>query len=106
MRESGKVTRGRIGVQLQELTQDIASSLGLKDTQGALVTAVQRGGPADKAGLQPGDVVVGFNAQAVQATADLARLVGGTRPGTPVTLQVHRQGKQLELKITPDALER
>jgi len=106
LRESGKVTRGRIGVQLQELTQDIASSLGLKETQGALVAAVQRGGPADKGGLQPGDVVVGFNGQPVQVTADLARLVGGTKPGTSVTMQVHRQGKQLELKVTLDALER
>jgi len=105
LRESGKVTRGRIGVQLQELTQDIASSLGLKQAEGALVAAVQRGGPADKAGIQPGDVVVAFNGQPVQTTADLARLVGGTKPGTTVTVQVLRGGKTLEAKVTPDALE-
>jgi serine protease Do len=106
LRESGKVTRGRIGVQLQELTQDIASSLGLKSAEGALVAAVQQGGPADKAGVRPGDVVVAFNGQPVQTTADLARLVGGTKPGTAVSAQVLREGKPVEVKITPDALER
>ncbi|HYD97288.1 MAG TPA: Do family serine endopeptidase [Noviherbaspirillum sp.] len=105
LRESGKVTRGRIGVQLQELTQDIAASLGMKNAQGALVAAVQRGGPADKAGIQPGDVVVSFNGQPVQTTADLARLVGGTKPGTAVPVQVLRDGKTVDAKITPDALE-
>jgi serine protease Do len=106
LRTSGKVTRGRIGVQLQELTQDIASSLGMKDAQGALVAAVQQGGPAYKAGIRPGDVVVGYNGQPVQTTADLARLVGGTKPGTTVTAQVQREGKTMDVKITPDALER
>ena len=106
LRESGKVTRGRIGVQLQELTQDIASSLGLKSAEGALVAAVQQGGPADKAGIRPGDVVVAFNGQPVQTTADLARLVGSTKPGTTVPAQVLREGKAIDVKITPDALDR
>ncbi|HYC42722.1 MAG TPA: trypsin-like peptidase domain-containing protein [Noviherbaspirillum sp.] len=106
LRTSGKVTRGRIGVQLQELTQDIASSLGMKDAQGALVAAVQRGGPADKAGIRPGDVVVAYNAQPVQTTADLARLVGGTKPGTSITVQVQRDGKTVDVNITPDSLEK
>ncbi|WP_420475599.1 trypsin-like peptidase domain-containing protein [Noviherbaspirillum sp. ST9] len=106
LRASGKVTRGRIGVQLQELTQDIASSLGMKDAQGALVAAVQQGGPADKAGIRPGDVVVAYNGQPVQTTADLARLVGGTKPGTTVTAQVQRDGKSMDVKITPDSLEK
>ena len=106
LRTSGKVVRGRIGVQLQELTQDIASSLGMKDAQGALVAAVQQGGPAYKAGIRPGDVVVAYNGQPVQTTADLARLVGGTKPGTTVAAQVQRDGKTMEVKITPDSLER
>jgi len=105
LRASGKVVRGRIGVQLQELTQDIATSLGMKESEGALVAAVQRGGPADKAGIRPGDVVVGYNGQPVQTTADLARLVGGTKPGTTVTAQVQREGKTVEVKITPEALD-
>ena len=106
LRSTGKVIRGRIGVQLQELTQDIASSLGLKEARGALVAAVQRGGPADKAGMLPGDVVVGFGGQPVQTTADLARMVGSTKPGTTVTAQVQRDGKTVDVKITPDALEK
>ena len=106
LKESGKVIRGRIGVQLQELTQDIASSLGLKNAEGALVAAVQRGGPAAKAGIQPGDVVVEYNGQPVQQTADLARLVGGTKPGTTVAARVLRDGRTVDVKVTPDALER
>ncbi|HYC41803.1 MAG TPA: Do family serine endopeptidase [Noviherbaspirillum sp.] len=106
LRTSGKVTRGRIGVQLQELTKDIAASLGMKEARGALVAAVQRGGPADKAGIRPGDVVVGFNGQPVETTADLARMVGGTKPGTAVAAQVQRDGKTVEVSITPDSLEK
>ena len=105
LRESGKVIRGRIGVQLQELTQDIASSLGLQEARGALVAGVQQGGPAHKAGIRPGDVVVGYNGQPVQTTADLARLVGGTRPGTTANAQVLRDGKTVDIKVTLDALE-
>lgn len=106
LRETGKVTRGRIGVQLQELTQDLASSLGLNDAQGALVAAVQRGGPADKAGIKPGDVVVAYNEQPVQTTADLARLVGGTKPGTTASAKLWRNDDSVTVKITVDALER
>jgi serine protease Do len=106
LRQAGKVTRGRIGVQLQELTVDLAKSLGLKEAQGALIAAVQRGGPADKAGIKPGDVVVSFNGQPVQTIADLARLVGGAKPGTTVSAEVLRDGKSVAVKLTPDALEK
>lgn len=104
LRQSGRVTRGRIGVQLQELTYEIASSFGMKETKGALVAGVQRGGPADKAGLRPGDVITSLNDQPVNTTADLARLVGGTRPGTTVGLQYWRDGKVNSAKIEVDAL--
>ncbi|SNT18326.1 serine protease Do [Noviherbaspirillum humi] len=104
LRETGKVTRGRIGVQLQELTFDLANSLGLKEAQGALVAAVQRGGPADRAGLRPGDVIQSVNGQPVQSTADLARIIGGTRPGTAVSAQVWREGKTVASQITVDAM--
>ncbi|WP_414691628.1 Do family serine endopeptidase [Noviherbaspirillum sp.] len=105
LRQSGKVTRGRIGVQLQELTYEIASSFGMKETRGALVASVQRGGPADRAGLRPGDVITSLNDQPVNSTADLARLVGGTRPGTTVGLQYWRDGKINSAKIEVDALK-
>jgi serine protease Do len=104
LRESGKVTRGRIGVQLQELTYEIASSFGMKETKGALVASVQRGGPADRAGLRPGDVIMSLNDQPVNTTADLARLVGGTKPGATVGLQYWRDGKVNSAKIEVDVL--
>lgn len=105
LRQTGKVTRGRIGVQLQELTMDLAGTLGMKDTQGALVAAVQRGGPADRAGIRPGDVILALNEQPVQSTADLARLIGGTRPGNSVNAQVWRSGNTNTVKLTVEALE-
>ncbi len=103
LRDTGRVVRGRIGVQLQELTQDIVQALKLPDQNGVLVTAVQRGGPAQKAGMQPGDVVVGFAGKPVQTAADLARLVGGTKPGDGVDVRVIREGKPADLKITVEA---
>ncbi|WP_151635865.1 Do family serine endopeptidase [Noviherbaspirillum aerium] len=105
LRQSGKVTRGRIGVQLQELTMDLASTLGMKDTQGALVAAVQRGGPADRAGIRPGDVILALNEQPVQSTADLARLIGGTRPGSTLSAQIWRSGNTSTVKLAVEALE-
>lgn len=105
LRQSGKVTRGRIGVQLQELTMDLASTLGMKDTQGALVAAIQRGGPADRAGIRPGDVILALNEQPVQSTADLARLIGGTKPGTTVNAQIWRSGSTNIVKLKVEALD-
>ncbi|HEY0844463.1 MAG TPA: Do family serine endopeptidase [Noviherbaspirillum sp.] len=100
LRETGKVTRGRIGVQVQELTVDLAAGLGLKEPRGALVSAIERGGPADKAGMQPGDVVLSLNGQQIQNSADLARFVAGTRPGTTVPVEIWRKGNTLSLKVT------
>lgn len=105
LRESGKVTRGRIGVQSQELTIELASALGLKEPQGVLVAAVQRGGPADKAGISPGDVIVSYNGQRVQNPADLARLVGSTRPGTTVNAELWRKDKTIPVKVQVDELK-
>ncbi|RJF95283.1 Do family serine endopeptidase [Noviherbaspirillum saxi] len=106
LREFGRVSRGRIGVQLQELTYDIATSLGLKEAKGALVAAVQNGGPADRAGIQPGDVIVMLNDQPVQTTADLARLIGGTKPGATINAEVWRKGSTKTAKITVEELRR
>lgn len=105
LRESGKVTRGRIGIQSQELTIDLASSLGLKEARGVLVAGVQKSGPADKAGIQPGDVIQAFDGKAVENPADLARLVGSTKPGTTVTVQVLRKKETMSVKVQLDELK-
>jgi len=104
LRATGKVSRGRIGVQLQELTYDIATSLGLKEAKGALVAAVQNGGPADRAGIRPGDVITSLNGQPVATTADLARLIGGTKPGSTVNAEVWSQGSTKAATIKVDEL--
>lgn len=100
LRTSGKVARSRIGVQAQELTRGLAASFGLQEPRGALVANVERGGPADKAGLQPGDIVLSLNGQPVQNSADLARLVAGVKPGTTVTAEIWRKARNVPIKIT------
>ncbi|WP_420473723.1 DegQ family serine endoprotease [Noviherbaspirillum sp. ST9] len=100
LRTSGKVTRSRIGVQVQELTRELAASFGLQEPRGALVAQVEEGGPAAKAGLQAGDIVMALNGQPVQRSADLARLVAGTKPGTTVTADIWRKGQIVPIKIT------
>jgi len=104
LRETGKVTRGRIGVQVQEMTVDLATSFGLKEPRGALVAAVEKGGPAHKAGIVPGDVMLALNGQLVESSADLARLVAGTKPGATVNIEVWRKGGSTTVKATVDAL--
>ena len=100
LRAGGKVTRGRIGVQAQELTADLAASFGLKQIRGALVALVEKGGPADKAGIVPGDVILTFNGKPVDTSADLARLVGSTKPGATVTAELWRKGAPASVKVT------
>ncbi len=100
LKAHGKVTRGRIGVQITEVQDDVAKALGLDKGQGALVSSVEADGPAAKAGVHPGDVITAFNGQAIKHMTDLPRLVGATRPGTNATIQVWRKGKSLELKTT------
>ncbi|MGH8808010.1 MAG: DegQ family serine endoprotease [Noviherbaspirillum sp.] len=100
LRTSGKVTRGRIGVQAQELSVELAASFGLKEPVGALVSMVEKGGPADKAGIAPGDVVLSFDGKPVQSSADMARLVASTKPGTTVNVEVWRKGSAKSLQVT------
>jgi serine protease Do len=104
LRQSGKVTRGRIGVQVQELTVDLASGLGLKEPRGALVAAVLEGGPAAKAGIRSGDVVLSLGDQQIENATDLARFVAGTKPGSTVTAKLWRKGDELSVKMTVDEL--
>lgn len=100
LRSTGRVTRGRLGAVIQDLTPELAKSLGLAKAQGALVSDVEANGPADKAGLEAGDVVLKFDSKPVVGATDLPRLVGMTRPGTRTTLLVWRQGRERELSVT------
>jgi serine protease Do len=99
LRSTGKVTRGRMGVQAQELTPELAAGLGLKDSDGALVAMVEKNGPAERAGIQPGDVILAYEGKPVQNATDLARLTGSTRPGTTVALEVWRKDEKRQVKV-------
>ncbi|MEW9580880.1 DegQ family serine endoprotease [Paraburkholderia sp. DGU8] len=100
LKSSGKVVRGRIAVAIGEVTKDVADSLGLPKAQGALVSSVEPGGPADKAGVQPGDIILKFNGHPVDTATDLPRMVGDTKPGTRSTITVWRKGQTHELPVT------
>jgi serine protease Do len=103
----GKVTRGHLGVTIQELNQSLAESFGLKNANGALVTAVSPNSPAQKAGVQTGDVVIGFNGKPIASSAELPLAVADVRPGETAQLKVWRKGSERTLKIVvgaaPDA---
>ena len=100
LKTSGKVVRGRIAVAIGEVTKDVADSLGLPRAQGAMVSSVEPGGPAERAGVQPGDIILKFGGQPVEAATDLPRMVGDTKPGTKTTVTVWRKGQTRELPIT------
>ncbi|MBI5658837.1 MAG: DegQ family serine endoprotease [Nitrosomonadales bacterium] len=100
LRATGKVTRGRIGVTIQEVTRDLAESFGLSKAGGALVSSVEKGGAADKAGIQVSDVILKFDGKAVNASSDLPRVVAATRPGSKVAVQVWRKGESREVHLT------
>jgi serine protease Do len=85
---------------IQEVNKELAESLGLSKPMGAVVNAVEKGGPADKAGLEPGDVILKFDGKPINASADLPRLVAATKPGTRSTLQVWRKGTTRDIAVT------
>jgi serine protease Do len=99
LRATGKVTRGRIGVVIQPVSRELAESFGLSAPRGALVTSVEKGGPADRAGVEPGDVIVKFDGKPVNASEDLPRIVGATRPGSRVSMEVWRNRRTRELQV-------
>ncbi len=101
---SGKVSRGRIGVLIQEVTKELAESFGLSKPIGALVASVQKDGPADKAGIQAKDVILKFDGKPVTASGDLPRIVGATKPGSKVQVQVWRNGSTKEMMVAVDEL--
>jgi serine protease Do len=105
LRASGRVSRGRIGVQIAPVTKDVAESIGLGKAQGVLVRGVEEGSPAEKAGVEAGDIIVRFDGKVIEKPADLPRAVGNTRPGNRVTLTVFRRGAQRDLSVTVAELE-
>lgn len=100
LRETGKVTRGRLGVQIQALTPELAKSFKLENTNGVLVASVEPGSPAEKAGLQSGDVIIAFEGKPVQSANELPRAVAATKPGAAVTLDIWRNGAKRQVKAT------
>jgi serine protease Do len=105
LRTSGRVSRGRIGVQIDQVTRDVAESIGLGKAQGALVRSVESGSPADKAGVEAGDIITKFNGQTIDRATDLPRLVGNTKPGSRVNLTVFRRGGSRDLGVTVAEVE-
>jgi serine protease Do len=100
LRTQGKVVRGRIGVLIGEVQREVADAIGLQKAAGALVSSVEGDGPADKAGVKPGDVIVKYEGKQVESSNDLRRMVASTKPGTKVTTTVWRNGAPRDLQIT------
>ncbi len=100
LRTTGKVSRGRIGVVIQEVTKELAESFGLSKPMGALINSVEKGGPADKAGLEASDVILKFDDKTINTSSDLPRIVGSTKPGSKVTLQIWRKGAAKDILLT------
>jgi serine protease Do len=105
LRTNGRVIRGRIGVQIAPVTKEVAEAIGLGKPTGALVQSVEAGGPADKAGVEAGDIITRVDGKLVEKSGDLPRLVGGTRPGSKATLQIFRRGVTKELTATVGEFE-
>jgi serine protease Do len=102
---SGKVTRGRIGVSVRQIPRDAIDEFGLKSREGALVATISPGGAAQKAGLEPGDVITSYNGKPVRNNNDLVTMVTATKPGTTVPIRIVRDGKEQTISVTVDELD-
>lgn len=100
LRNGGKVSRGRIGVVIQEVSKELADSFGLPKPQGALIASVEKGGPAEKAGIEVGDVILEFNGKPVVQSSDLPRMVGNAKPGSKAKLALWHGGAAKDLSLT------
>jgi S1-C subfamily serine protease len=96
----GRVRRGQLGVVVQQVTEDMAQSLGMKEARGVIVGSVQRGSAAERAGLRQGDVITAFNGAAVNDANELRNLVAATQPGTETTLDLLRDGREQQVRVT------
>ncbi len=100
LRNSGRVTRGRIGVHIDQVSKEVAESIGLGKPQGALVRGVEAGAPAEKAGVEAGDIITKFDGKVIEKSSDLPRLVGSVKPGTRAIVTVFRRGTTRDLAVT------
>jgi len=100
LKQNGRVSRGRMGVVIQEVSKDLAESFGLSKAQGALVASIEKGAAADKAGIAPGDIILKFDGKPVIESSELPRKVGSTKPGTKVPVQLWRKGKPVDVVVT------
>jgi serine protease Do len=100
LRDKGKVTRGWLGVYIQRLTPETAENLGLSGRRGALVSDVTSGGPAEKAGIRSGDVIVAFNGKEIRDEHELPQTVAATKPGKTVNVRLLREGKEITVAVT------
>lgn len=105
LKATGQVVRGRIGVQIGDVTKDVSDSLGMPNAIGAMVVRVESDGPAAKAGVEPGDIITKFNGTAIDHASDLPRMVGDTKPGSKATVTVWRKGKELNIPMSIVAME-
>ena len=105
LRDKGRVSRGRIGVVIQEVTKDLAVSFGLDRPRGALVNSVEKGSPADRGGVEATDIITRFDGKPVESSSDLPRLVGATRPGASVPVEVWRKAAARTLSLTVGELQ-
>jgi serine protease Do len=105
LRQYGRVSRGRIGVQIDQVTKDVAESIGLGKPQGALVRGVETGSPGDKAGIEPGDIITKFDGKPIDKPSDLPRVVGNTKPGTKSQVTVFRRGSTRDITVTVAEIE-
>jgi serine protease Do len=100
LREKGRVVRGWLGVSINPVTEDLAQSLKLKEAKGAYISDVTEGSPADKAGLQPDDVVVAVDGRPIIDNGELSRYIASKAPGTTVSLKVVRKGAERTVSVT------
>ena len=100
LKNKGRVSRGRLGIGIQEVSKDLAESFNLGKPQGALVASIEKGAAADKAGIEVGDIILKFDGKTVAESGDLPRMVGATKPGSKVVVQVWRKGASRDLTAT------
>jgi serine protease Do len=105
IQHDGKVSHGRLGIAIQEVNQALAQNFGLKSPSGALVASVEKGSPAEKAGLEPGDVILKLDGKEISRSSDLPPMVSSLKPGSKVTLEVWRNGATKELTANVGAIK-